>query len=120
MLVFDVNVEQSFDRLRFWREQFIFHANVESVEDFPFIVIANKTDMPVTERAVSRESLIEFARSNGNLPFVETSAKTCAGVSEAFETLVSRILLNKHRTELQPTHDHLQELDLPVSKSPCC
>src|SRR3989338_7298462 len=74
MLVFDVNVEQSFDRLRFWREQFIFHANVESVEDFPFIVIANKTDMPVTERAVSRESLIEFARSNGNLPFVETSA----------------------------------------------
>lgn len=52
ILTFDLSSSASFDRLDFWKQNFIEKASPANAETFPFIVVGNKTDL---ERAVTRE-----------------------------------------------------------------
>ncbi|KAG6436243.1 hypothetical protein SASPL_101128 [Salvia splendens] len=45
VLVYDVNVMKSFDNLNNWREEFLIQASPTDPENFPFVVIGNKTDV---------------------------------------------------------------------------
>ena len=57
------------------------------------ILFGNKNDLP--ERSVPRELAFKYADSN-NMFLFETSAKTGDSVNEAFEHLVSRMLVVFH------------------------
>ena len=55
---------------------------------FP-VVVGNKCDLPAEENVTS-ERARQYA-ADMNVPFIEASAKTGAGVEEAFHTLVREI-----------------------------
>ncbi|PNI38640.1 RAB9A isoform 2 [Pan troglodytes] len=53
LLTFSVDDSQSFQNFSNWKKEFIYYANVEEHESFPFVILGNKTD--ISERQVSSE-----------------------------------------------------------------
>lgn len=45
ILVYDVNTYESFLNLQKWREEFLKYASPDDPDNFPFIVIGNKSDL---------------------------------------------------------------------------
>jgi GTPase SAR1 family protein len=61
-------------------------------ETFPFIVVGNKLDIQDENRQVSTISLQRFCQENGDMPYIETSAKNNTNVEAAFSKLAERAL----------------------------
>ena len=89
ILVFDVNEEISFTKIKDWIEQI--KSNV-SQEEISLILLGNKCD--IEERAISKEQGQEMANSL-NLKYYETSALNGTGINEAFEGLTKEIMKKK-------------------------
>ncbi|KAM5145460.1 ras-related protein Rab-7a-like [Mantella aurantiaca] len=81
LLVFDVTVPNSFHALDTWHKEFLVQADPSSPDKFPFVVIANKTDLE--ERQISRRQAQEWCKSY-NAEYFETSAKEATNVDQAF------------------------------------
>lgn len=60
------------------------------------VLVGNKTDLAVEDgkREVSGQEAAEWARRNGVLEYVETSAKSGEGVEKAFGRVAERIYEN--------------------------
>lgn len=84
ILVYDVSDRKSFEAIDTWKSEFLNQLNPPDPEKFPFVLIANKCDL-TEERKVSKEEGEEYAKSNGDIPFFECSAKDNSGLKEAFE-----------------------------------
>ncbi|KAL4367331.1 hypothetical protein GQ457_05G008770 [Hibiscus cannabinus] len=82
VLVFDVNIQRSFEMLSNWHEEFLKQADPSNPESFPFVVIGNKIDLDC--RMVPEEKARDWCASRGNIPYFETSAKEGYNVDEAF------------------------------------
>ena len=65
---------------------------VTNAENFPFMVIGNKLDLEDESRAISSDTAREWCKQNGNLTFIETSAKDNKNVEEAFIKLATQAL----------------------------
>lgn len=96
-LVFDVNDRETFESLRIW---------INDVRNFgsvgvPVVLLGNKCDMAAANglhrRAVSTEEAQQFADGLG-FRYFETSAKTGANVSEAFEFVVDKCVDQREKT----------------------
>lgn len=85
LLVFAINSTTSFDDVETYREQI---KRVKDSDTVPMVLVANKTDL--MQRTVEHKTAVELAEKY-KIPYVETSAKTRAGVDEAFYTLVREI-----------------------------
>ncbi|KVI10722.1 Small GTPase superfamily [Cynara cardunculus var. scolymus] len=83
VLVYDVNVQKSFDSLNNWREEFLIQASPSDPENFPFVVLGNK---------VSEKKARAWCASKGNIPYFETSAKEGIDVEEAFQVISKNAL----------------------------
>jgi len=86
ILVYDVSSRESFEALPRWLEELENYVSPEVVK----IVVGNKLDKEYS-RQVPTEEGAAFAARMGCL-FVEASAKTAVGVSEAFSDVVARII----------------------------
>lgn len=84
MLVFDGNNRDSFAQLDKWKKNFITNAAPANPEKFPFLVVANKKDL---EQTVTADQVETWARNNGNIPVVYTSALNGEGVMDAFKQI---------------------------------
>ena len=69
ILMYDVSNKQSFDRLGFWKNNFLTQASPTNPDSFPFIVVGNKTDL---DRVVTRDEAEAWCRDNGGYPYYET------------------------------------------------
>ncbi|KAF6776868.1 hypothetical protein AHF37_03713 [Paragonimus kellicotti] len=58
VLVYDVTMPNTFKTLDSWRDEFLIQASPRDPENFPFVVIGNKCDLP--NRAVSRLHCLDF------------------------------------------------------------
>uniref|UniRef100_A0A6B2LNH2 Uncharacterized protein n=1 Tax=Arcella intermedia TaxID=1963864 RepID=A0A6B2LNH2_9EUKA len=96
VLVYDVNVQQSFEHLDSWREDFLSHACPRDPEGFPFVVLGNKIDMG--QRVVSSKRAQAWCQTKGQLPYFETSAKDSIHVDQAFQT-VAKLALQQEKEE---------------------
>jgi len=85
--VYDVGNRESFDNLELWFNELETYA---SSKDVVKMVIGNKID-DESRRQVSRKEGEAFAKRFSTL-FIECSAKTKAGVDQAFEELVHKIV----------------------------
>ena len=80
------------------------------MEDIPIVLVGNKVDLNI-RRKVDKCTGKAYAR-NQNMLFLETSAKTAAGVSEAFSTVVCQIQQSKK--------NQIKEDRVVVPKRACC
>ncbi|XP_047331794.1 ras-related protein Rab7-like [Impatiens glandulifera] len=93
VLVYDVNVMKSFDHLNHWRDEFLKQASPLDPENFPFVVIGNKTDIDGgNSRVVSEKRAKAWCASKGNIPYFETSAKEGINIEEAFQCIAKDAL----------------------------
>ena len=102
--MFDKCDRASFDTLDKWKRDFIKHCDPKDPNEYPFIVLGNKCDL-ADDISVKTEAAKDWCVANGNMPYVETSAKDNVGVDEAFSILIKRALKNDqdHKLDL-PNH----------------
>ena len=81
ILTYDVGNNESFERLAFWKKNFLDQAAPQNPESFPFVVCGNKTDK---DRVVPREVAEKWSADNGGLSYFETVATTGDGVEALF------------------------------------
>ncbi|KAI3996242.1 hypothetical protein MKX01_026710 [Papaver californicum] len=95
VLVYDVNVQKSFDNLNNWREEFLKQASPANPDKFPFILLGNKVDIDGgNSRVVSEKKAKEWSSSRGDIPYFETSAKEDQNVDVAFHCVAKTSLAN--------------------------
>ncbi len=85
LLVYDMTVNKSFEKLNDWTQSFR-----EARNDAPIILIGNKSDLKKQIKITERESK-EYANTN-NMGLIITSAKTGQNVEQAFIQLTKQIL----------------------------
>ena len=86
LLVYDISLRESFERLTFWHEQLKLNAPLNC----RFLVVGNKCDLE-KERQVSKEEGEKYAEQY-NVKFYETSAKDNININEIFQTLATETL----------------------------
>ncbi|OQV11758.1 GTPase KRas [Hypsibius exemplaris] len=91
LLVYAINNPKSFEDIDTYREQI---KRVKDSDNVPMILVGNKADLP--SRSVETKAG-ESAAASFNIPYTETSAKTRAGVDDAFYTLVREIRAARER-----------------------
>jgi Ras-related protein Rab-7A len=121
VLVYDVNNERSFQNLENWREEFLAQASPADAENFPFIVLGNKTDQDGGQsRVVSEKKALSFCAASGNqCPHFETSAKEDSNVQDAFECAARNALKNEVEEEVY-LPDTIVVNKSGINKSGCC
>ncbi|KAF3857261.1 hypothetical protein F7725_009120 [Dissostichus mawsoni] len=110
LLTFSVDDGQSFSNLSNWKKEFTYYADVKDPDNFPFVVLGNKLDVP--ER--------QWCRENGGHPYFETSAKDSTNVASVFEEAVRRVLAMDDRVD---PLIHSNTVDLQRKSPPestCC
>lgn len=100
-LVYDVTAPASFLNLSRWREEVL-----AAVPGIPLVVIGNKTDMGVV---VSPSEAAGWARHEGGMPFLQTSALTGENVEELFKGLA--YVAYKHHEKLKDPATLVQPSD---------
>nr|ACG47796.1 ras-related protein Rab7 [Zea mays] len=101
VLVYDVNVSKSFEKLNNWREEFLIQASPSDPENFPFVVLGNKIDVDGgNSRTVSEKKAKAWCASKGNIPYFETSAKEGFNVEAAFECIARNAVKNEPEEDM--------------------
>ncbi|XP_010467027.1 PREDICTED: ras-related protein RABB1b-like isoform X2 [Camelina sativa] len=86
LLVYDITRRETFNHVASWMEDVRQHVT----HNMSIILIGNKCDL-VRKRAISKDEGEMFAKQHGLL-FMETSARTCQNVDEAFIETAANIL----------------------------
>ena len=81
ILTFDLTSQESFDRLPFWKKNFLELAQPPNASQFPFVVCGNKSD---GNRVVTAEAARAWCSANGGYDYFETSATSGDGVEALF------------------------------------
>jgi len=89
-IAFDVTNGGALEQIDHWVEQIDRKSNSNSNVPIPILLIATKCDL-VEQRSVSRQAAQACADRHG-LAYYETSAKTGAGVDDAFHALTRQVL----------------------------
>jgi len=89
LLTFALDDIQSFKNLPMWKKEFLYYADIKDPQNFPFVVLGNKMD--VENKAVSKEEIESWCKTNGDLPYEETSAKEALNVTQGFEAAVHKL-----------------------------
>ncbi|KAK3597491.1 hypothetical protein CHS0354_041912 [Potamilus streckersoni] len=120
LLTFAVDDLQSFRNMSMWKKEFLYYADIQDGNNFPFVVLGNKID--VENRAVPCESAKEWCRQNGNCPYFETSAKDSTNVDLAFKAAVKRLKELEDQMDEKPQHGNTVDLKKKnkASNSGCC
>lgn len=79
IVVFDVSVRETFEKLNYWIDQIRDHS-----KSLPIVLFGNKCDKD--DRQVTTEEAKEFAKKN-NLLYYETSAKNNSGITEGINQI---------------------------------
>ena len=96
ILTFDVTSKQSFERLAFWKKNFLDQAAPTNPDSFPFIVCGNKIDLE--NRTVTKEEAQAWCDKNGGYPYIETSAVSSNGVESLFTQTSTRAMENAKKS----------------------
>ena len=65
---------------------------VSNPDSFPFLVMGNKLDLEQSQRSVAYKQLEKFSKENGEMLFVEASAKSNLNVEQAFQQVAELAL----------------------------
>eukprot|EP01120_Amphizonella_sp_Union-15-10_P005984 TRINITY_DN1850_c0_g2_i1.p1 TRINITY_DN1850_c0_g2~~TRINITY_DN1850_c0_g2_i1.p1 ORF type:complete len:188 (+),score=41.44 TRINITY_DN1850_c0_g2_i1:38-601(+) len=79
IVVFDLSNQETFDHVQNWMAEIDKSCGTKVKK----LLVGNKSDL---EKTVSEEQIKELIE-NENIPYIETSAKNCSNVKEAFKKL---------------------------------
>lgn len=96
VLVYDVTQTESFNRIEGWFKEAVEYAK----DDAQKVLIGNKADLP--SRQVSEQMGRDLASRLGNIPFLETSAKTSTNVETAFLTIANDLVKLNESKPVRP------------------
>lgn len=120
LLTYAIDDPQSFQNVAMWKKEFLYYADVKDPENFPFVVLGNKSDL-VDERKVNREEAGLWCEQNGGLPHFETSAKDAVNVDSAFVAAIQRVAALNYASNNMKRNDYPVDLSKGGSgKSGCC
>lgn len=89
---------KSFDNCESWRDEFLIQAGPRDPENFPFVVLGNKSDLENRQVAFKRAQT--WCTSKGNIPCFETSAKDNTNVEQAFMEIAKNVRTTSLSTPL--------------------
>ena len=119
LLTYGVDDIQSFKNLNMWKKEFLYYADVQDGDKFPFIVLCNKID--VGDHQVPQEEAQAWCSANGRMPWYETSAKDAINVELAFTAAVQRIIeLENYIDGHRHSHSDTVDLSKKAQKTGCC
>ncbi len=96
MFVYDVTDKHSFTNLGSWMETFFTQVPDKQAGNFPVVVVGNKIDKG--GRAVAEEAARKWCKTHGDLAYFEASAKTRAGIDDAF-THIAKLIIKGTATQ---------------------
>jgi Ras-related protein Rab-7A len=108
ILVYDLTNAKTFNTLDSWRDEFLIQSSPGDPDNFPFLLIGNKSDLET--RDVSYVRAASFARSK-NMIYAETSAKNGKNVESAFRQLALAI-------KYDPGYDFQYENTITIKSDP--
>ncbi len=76
LLVYDLTNKESFENVLNWKNTFLQKSMVTSPDSFPFLVVANKLDLEQEKRQVAYKQLERFCKEEGDMLYLEASAKS--------------------------------------------
>jgi Ras-related protein Rab-7A len=100
------------------------HSGIDSneIEKYPFVLLGNKVDRE-EERAVPYKIAEQWCQKNGNIPYIETSAKDSTNVIQAFQCAAELTLSQIPQNSLMFIDNTTSEIDLskikPTEDSNC-
>ena len=118
LLTFAVDDVQSFKNLTMWKKEFLYYADIQDGNSFPFVVLGNKVD--VENRVVHDPMVLEWCAQNGKCPYYETSAKDSTNVDVAFKAAVQRLKELEDQMEVKPQHGNTVDLKSKGKQSGGC
>ena len=121
LLTYAIDDPESFQNIAMWKKEFLYYADVKDPENFPFVVLGNKSDL-VAERKVSQEEAATWCEQNGALPNFETSAKDAVNVDRAFVAAIRRVSALNQASNNMKRHDYPVDLSkgTGAKNSSCC
>lgn len=90
LLTFAIDDAQSFQNIAMWKKEFLYYADVKDPDNFPFVILGNKSDLG-GDRKVNDPEARAWCEQNGGLPYFETSAKDAVNVDQAFVEAIRRV-----------------------------
>ncbi|CAG0922196.1 unnamed protein product [Notodromas monacha] len=120
LLTFAVDERQSFDNLSNWVTEFVAYGDIKNASNYPFVVVANKQDLPTGIWEVTEDDIAKWCSSHGGLPYVLTSAKDATNVEAAFSMAVERWVEREEKLDKQFEENTIQMNSPSVGSSSCC
>merc|ERR1712014_33971 len=98
VLVHDITVLKSFTSLDTWRDELLAQATPRDPDNFPFVVIGNKSDL-ANKRKVTAAQAQQWCSQKNNIPYHESSAAQAVNVEAAFEDIARKALKREKKEE---------------------
>ena len=121
VLVFDLTVKDSFDNIDNWRKDFLNILGPKDPENFPFVLVGNKSDMK-EDIKVTNEEIEAYCKEHNNIPYFATSAKEDIGLEETFgkvaDLAYERIIKNDYN--FVPKKPDFIDINIQSKKKGCC
>jgi len=124
LLVYDITDKKSFEALESWMDEFLNQAAPPNPDQFPFVIVGNKSDLAETKRKVSDTTARLWSSSKNEIPYFETSAKNAINVDDVFLCIAKRALAQE--VNQAPIYipdlflDGETEQNEPEAKRGCC
>lgn len=99
VLVYDLTMPKTFESLDSWRDEFLIQASPRDPDNFPFVVLGNKSDLD-SKRKVTAARAQQWCKTKNSIPYHETSAAAATNVETAFQE-IARKALKQERAEEQ-------------------
>lgn len=119
LLTFALDDLQSFQNIAMWKKEFLYYADVKDPDNFPFVVLGNKSDL-LSERKLKEEEARAWCNQNGKLPYFETSAKDAVNVDSAFAAAIRRVAELNLYAGTTVRKDYTVDLSSPSKRNGCC
>ena len=74
-----------------WKQIFLTKASPPNPDNIPIFVVGNKCDL-ADQRRIRIEQALDFCRRNGDMQYIETSAKDNFNIEKMFTDLAGKVV----------------------------
>jgi GTPase SAR1 family protein len=122
VLVFDLTAKESFDNIEIWRNNFLGSLNLSNNDNFPFILVGNKSDLK-DDILVNDDEINDYCQQHNNMPYFATSAKEKINLEELFSK-VAELAVERYNKNENENSDLAEKKFVKVKvdqkKKKCC